>query len=447
MNCEIFRILYLRANAEIACNCGSGEKINLGWGGDDEGWSATRLFANERYQHMARSFQRNELPWGDVCKRCVFLRPNEPFRDGAAEKQLERIHLEPSLACALRCPGCSRIHQAKERKGPTFMPVDVYRRVVGSLSGEGYSVGLFYFCGQGEPLSHPKIEQLIAATRQFYPKTPLVINTNGNYRFGDVLKTDLPDKLIVSVDGLYQQSYEQYRINGDVATALQFMRDAKALGRGAPAVEWKYILFRYNDSDEEIIAAQHKAEELGIDSLQFVLTHTPEKSLRYRPDNIDELPIVSPIAYPETTPHLYFKRPLARPRSQTNSALAPEFAGAGKVLCVVDECRYWAGRLMLRGWAADVQGRGPASLSIRLGGHKLGNAGLGLLREDVAKAMPHLRNRHTGFSFSGACPAMALQPETDLTIEVTTSDGAVFPFTVSYEFLNTGELVFNENCP
>ena len=135
------------------------------------------------------------------------------------------------------------------------MPLDVYRHTIESLHREGYEVNLFFFCGQGEPLSHPQIEDFIATTREFFPAAPFVINTNGNYQFDRVFKRGIyPDKLIVSVDGLYQSSYEQYRINGDAATAFQFMHDAKRASGRPPIVEWKYILFIYNDSDAELVA-------------------------------------------------------------------------------------------------------------------------------------------------------------------------------------------------
>ncbi|MBL9189267.1 MAG: hypothetical protein JNK23_17425 [Opitutaceae bacterium] len=448
MNCEIFKILYLRANGEVACNCGSGEKINLGWTAADPQWSATQLFTNPRYQRMADAFQRNELPWGEVCTRCVFLRPNEPFHNALAEKRLEKVHVEPSLACALRCPGCTRIYQIKERKGPVFMPVPVYRRTLQSLRDEGYTVALFYFCGQGEPLSHPQIEDIIAATREFFPTTPVVINTNGNYKFAEVFSRGIyPDKLIVSVDGLNQSSYEQYRINGDVSTALQFMHDAKRAPGRAPAVEWKYILFTYNDSDEELIASQRRAAELGIDSLQYVVTHTQEKSRRFTPDNIEDLPIVWPLAYPETTPHLYFKRPEARALTVTNSGLAPDFAGAGRVQISLDDARYWSGRLFLRGWAMGLDGSAPQALRIRINQAELGAAQIGLVRDDVLAAYPQLGNRTAGFNATCELPRALITDPVTLTLDYEAPDGRTYAFAVDYDLSQMGAAVFNQNCP
>src|ERR1035438_7756028 len=45
-------------------------------------------------------------------------------------------------------------------------------------------------------------------------------------------------------------------------------------------VIWKYILFEWNDSDEEMRHAASLATELECD-LQFVLTHTPGRSRRF----------------------------------------------------------------------------------------------------------------------------------------------------------------------
>lgn len=443
MNCEIFKILYLRANGEVPCNCGSGEKVNLGWAEAGAEWSISRLVSGRAYAHMEAAFKRGERPWGDVCTQCVFLKPNEPFENGFAKKHLVKVHVEPSLACALRCPGCSRVHQAKERKGPVFLPVDVYRRVLTSLRDEGFRVDQLYFCGQGEPLSHPKIEDLIQVSREVLPGTEIMINTNANYRYHDVFKRrQLPDKFIVSIDGVQQSSYEQYRINGDVASTFDFVRDAKSGPGPHPVVEWKYILFRYNDSDEEIVAAQRRAEELKVDSLQFVLTHTQEKSLRFTPDTLDQMPIVSPLAYPETTPHLYFKRQAVAPLTETNSNLVADFNGRERVHCVVDECRYRDGFLYVRGWAVGKDGRSPARLSFRADGQPLGDALLGVRRDDVADALPELNNRSTGFRLVGRFSG-ARDESFTLTVAYATPDGATYSFPIRYSSRPPAEQLAN----
>ncbi|MDO8540810.1 MAG: radical SAM protein [Opitutaceae bacterium] len=448
MNCDIFKILCLRANGEFTCNYGAGQKVNLGWATAAPDWSVRRLFADRGYALARAMFRRGIAPWATTCEQCVGLQRNEPFSHDVPTKRLEKLLVEPSLACALRCPSCSRVDLATERPGSTFLSVDIWRRVLASLREEGYLVDLFFFCGLGEPLAHPQLEDIIDCGREFFPTTPVAINTNGNYKFKDAFpRGSYPDRLIVSVDGLDQSSYERYRINGNVARALQFMHDARHAPGRAPAVEWKYILFRYDDSDVELIAAQQKAAKLDIDSLQFVLTHTVEKSTRFTPENIEELPIVWSRAYPETTPNLYFKRPEARPLSVTNSEKLAGFGGADRVRINIDYCRSWSGRLMLRGWAMGYDGSGPRRLRIFIGEHEAGVAEVGLAREDVWHVYPSLGNRRTGFNAVCEIPHALTGAVAKVTLVYDAPDGASFQFPVDYDLGHTGAEQFNHHCP
>ena len=417
MDCEILRILYLRANGEIPCNCAAGETLNLGWLGTGEGWDVDQHFANPRYEKMRSAFAKGELPWGEVCERCVFLRKGEPYRGGPINKRLEKIQIEPSLACALRCPGCSRIHQAKVRTGPMFLRLDAYARFLTQLRDRGYSVGFFYFCGQGEPLCHPEIERVLSLTREILPTVPRIVNTNGNYGFAATLGRECPERLIVSVDGARQESYEQYRINGDIQQALDFMRDAKRL-RPQTIVEWKYILFTYNDSDAEIAEAQRLAEDLGIDALQFVLTHSQERSVRYTAENLDELPLLSPLAYIEVTPYLYNKRKYLRPLAITDSRQRPDFTGANKLWCVLDEVWILGHQFGLKGWSHVLDRVPLKQITVLVDGQVLGTAACGTPRPDVLEALPQVGHYRSGFRFSSHLPALGDRTLVELQLEL-----------------------------
>ena len=447
MNCNIFRILSLRANGELTCNHGGGQKVNLGWANSAAPWSADAFFTTPTFQRMRALYRRGVSPFGIICDQCYALKRNEPFAHTTPTKHLEKITVEPSLACALRSPSCSRAELAKERPGSVFLSVSVWRHMLTTLRDEGYAVDLIFMCGHGEPLAHPQIEKLVELAREYFPTTPVVINTNGNYRFADVFPGGhYPDRLIVSVDGVHQSSYEQYRINGDVATALQFMRDARQAPGRAPAVEWKYILFRYDDSDEELVAAQQVAAELDIDCLQFVLTHTPEKSTRFTPETIAALPLVWSRAYPETTPNLYHRRPDAIPLGASFSRNLANFSGAGRADICIDWCRLWSGRLVLRGWAMGVDGGSPRQLDIRINDREVGSAQTGFVREDVLHAFPARRNRSAGFNAACEISPIAAGDFAKVTVIYTGASGESFPFSVDYDLRGTGAREFNATC-
>jgi hypothetical protein len=88
------------------------------------------------------------------------------------------------------------------------------------------------------------------------------------------------DELTFSIDGATPESYARYRQRGDFEKALRNLRCAadekRAGGRDVPVVNWRYILFTHNDSDEEMQRARTLAAEMGVDRLCWELTDHPE---------------------------------------------------------------------------------------------------------------------------------------------------------------------------
>lgn len=434
MNCDIFDVLCLRANGQFCCYCDAGHEINFAAASAADDWSVQRVFESRGYRLARALFRRGCAPWGETCRRCVLFQPEAAFAHDRPAKRLRQVLFEPSFACALRCPSCPRATLAPTRAGPVFLAVEVWRQVLRSLRDEGYAVGLFLTTGLGDPLTHPRIEDLVASIREFFPTTPISINTHGNYRLADVFPRRVyPDRFLVSVDGLHQPSYEQYRINGDVARTLEFMREARQVPARRPAVEWKYILFRHNDSEDELIGAQRKAEALDLDSLQFVFTHTPEKSRRYTAANVHELPVVWRGTYPDATCHLRYRRAEPPALTPNDTAAQPGWPGTHVGRIHIDSCHAWSDRLLVRGWAMGHDGRSPRSIMIQLNDGTALAARTGLVREDVWHAHPGLANRTAGFDAMLARPAVL--PAGRVTVFVTYEDagGERCRFAVDYD--------------
>jgi hypothetical protein len=106
----------------------------------------------------------------------------------------------------------------------------------------------------------------------------------------------LLDWIIFSVDGCDQESYRRYRIRGDFDVAfgnlLRFHQ--RAAGTGI-RVTWQYVVFRWNDSDDQFKRAIELAERHGI-QVHFDFAHTWGRSRR-RPD---ELRYLTPYLKPFT---------------------------------------------------------------------------------------------------------------------------------------------------
>jgi hypothetical protein len=94
------------------------------------------------------------------------------------------------------------------------------------------------------------------------------------------------DEVTFSIDGASQETYVRYRQRGDFAKAignLQAMAEEKArAGRDVPFLNWRYILFRWNDHDEEMARARQIAADTGVDRLCWELTDHPEDAFSQR---------------------------------------------------------------------------------------------------------------------------------------------------------------------
>ncbi|MGH9857261.1 MAG: radical SAM protein, partial [Acidobacteriota bacterium] len=94
------------------------------------------------------------------------------------------------------------------------------------------------------------------------------------------------DEITFSVDGARQETYEIYRRGGDFRKVFGIMKRLveikKEQNSETPFINWRYILFRWNDSDEEMDLARRLAAEIDIDKLCWEITDHPENSASER---------------------------------------------------------------------------------------------------------------------------------------------------------------------
>jgi hypothetical protein len=395
MNCEILETLYVKSNGDILCNDDAGEQKLLGRViPEDPGWNISSVLESGSYQHIRSSLCGGVVPWPDLCPACAFLRKEESFSDLLKEKRLRKLQIEPSLACNLCCPCCANSLQLQSRAKPHLMDLKLITRLLGSLSENGYQISEIEYCGQGEPLMNPYFANYVKTARQVYPAARQRLITNGNFDYQKTIAGEFIEEIIVSCDGAYQASYEKYRVRGNIERVFRFMNDIPAENNERKQLRiWKYILFEFNDRDEELITAQHLAQSLGIDTLMFVFTHSPFKSLRYPPEAASHLPILFPNVVTSLTP-IIFNRDIVRAiEIKENKRL---FSKPSSLKIAVDEVSVARnGYVTIRGWILAEEA--VESLHIALDKKPLGEARLGLPRLDVYQAFPRHNNRESGF--------------------------------------------------
>ena len=128
----------------------------------------------------------------------------------------------------------------------------------------------YYF--QGEPFIHPKFLELIATAHQrnIYTAT----STNAHFitakNAKEIVQSGL-DRLIISIDGLTQATYEQYRVHGKlekvIAGTKHMVEAKKALQSKTPHLIFQFLVVKPNE--HEIPAVFELAKELNVDEVRL----------------------------------------------------------------------------------------------------------------------------------------------------------------------------------
>lgn len=346
-----------------------------------------------------------QTPWPLVCDRCAFLQKGRDLVPGILQGHIEKIQVETTLACKLRCSGCNGLWQIKNLPGRPVLHIDRFTSLLEACRAGSFDVRWIEYCGQGEPLSNPKFSAFMEAASRILPSTRQRVITNGNFDFDERFPVELPDDLIVSCDGFNQHSYEQYRVNGDVQHVLRFMERAaqRMRQRKGERLLWKYILFSHNDSDEEIVAAQDFAAQIGVHQMVFIATHTANRSRRFLRPTDAPPPIRHDFVSFSGTPLLF------REDLPGNDEVQGDTNG-GRFMHVVVDSMLVAdeGAVHIAGWAVGDYGKQPSAAWIV--DHNGWRHALAVEqhRPDVANELPHWPGSQYGFSGRiKACPSSA----------------------------------------
>ena len=171
------------------------------------------------------------------------------------------LTIEAANVCNLACPGCFTGVGDMSRKRAHF-PMPLYERIMDELGDYLFQVELHNW---GEPLLNKNIPDLIRiATDKGVGTT---ISTNFSFPFNEeraeALVASGLTTLGVSLDGASQETYEQYRVNGNLDKALENVRrinEAKRkLGSSTPRLIWEFHVFGHNVDDID------RAKEMAVD--------------------------------------------------------------------------------------------------------------------------------------------------------------------------------------
>jgi radical SAM protein with 4Fe4S-binding SPASM domain len=196
------------------------------------------------------------------------------------------ISIEPTTSCNLRCPECPSGLRSFTR--PTGMLDQVlFQKTIDQIHSHAFYLTLYF---QGEPYLHPQFLDLViyASSKRMYVAT----STNAHYLTEENAKKTVQsglDRLIISIDGTSQDTYEQYRIGGQLSKVLEGTRNMvtwkKKLKSSTPYIVFQYLVVKPNE--HQIEEAETLAKELGVDEIVFktAQVYEHEKGSPLIPDN------------------------------------------------------------------------------------------------------------------------------------------------------------------
>src|SRR6476661_8200463 len=178
------------------------------------------------------------------------------------------ISFEPTTSCNLRCPECPSGLRAFSR--PTGMlKKDFFRDTIDQMYKE-LTYLVFYF--QGEPYLNPDFLDMVAYATQ--KKIYTATSTNAHYLNDKNAKRTVEsglDRLIISIDGTTQDTYQQYRVGGKLEKVLEGTRNVvkwrKELKSSTPRIIFQFLVVRPNE--HQIDDAKQLATALGVDDVWF----------------------------------------------------------------------------------------------------------------------------------------------------------------------------------
>ena len=189
-------------------------------------------------------------------------------------KPITYVYLETTNYCNLACSFCNRDEVIGALK---HMPIEKFRTLMESI--KHHPITEAKLMGMGEPMLHPRFDEVCKIFKEYFPKAFLIVATNCQYNIGEGrplrkrFQTALEhvDLLYFSIDG-YGESYERDRSPAKWSRLLSFLGDFKEMDRRGCRVTCNYVVNPQNVSDIQRVSDEivdgYGLEELRLNIAQ-----------------------------------------------------------------------------------------------------------------------------------------------------------------------------------
>jgi radical SAM protein with 4Fe4S-binding SPASM domain len=178
------------------------------------------------------------------------------------------ISIEPTTACNLGCPECPSGLKSFSRPVGN-LKFDFFKQLIDASYRDLVYLS-FYF--QGEPFLNKGFLEMVsyASSKGIYTAT----STNAHFLDDDAAKRTVLsglDRLIISIDGTTQETYEQYRKGGELNKVIEGAKNMvkwrRELNSKTPYLVFQFLVVKPNEHQLDEVKAM--ATSIGMDGVWF----------------------------------------------------------------------------------------------------------------------------------------------------------------------------------
>ncbi len=288
-------ILVMLCDGRVVCGCADpyGKRVL----GDTRTQSIHDIWNGPTIRGLREDLNRGGSKFCGDCPLKLPLKKDEapPVRPLEAGPTPGRMYIECTAACNISCTEacCAPETGITRTRQSGMLDFELFKRVIDEA---GPTLGRIDFFNYGEAFLHKRAIEMCEYIKTRFPHIYLYTSTNGlaltEEQSRRLVHSGI-DEVTFSIDGATQAAYEKYRQRGKLDIALRNLRamsdEKRRSGRDLPFLNWRYILFTWNDSDAEMNQARALAQDLGADRLCWEITDHPENaySRRFIPGSAD----------------------------------------------------------------------------------------------------------------------------------------------------------------
>ena len=212
------------------------------------------------------------------------------FKKQVGKRLPAYLTVEPVNTCNLSCPQCFTTDE-KFTRAKGLMSPGLFNKIIDQTKSHAFYLNLYF---QGEPCLNPRLCEFVgyAKSQGFY----VAVSTNAHFLEKDTIEKMIRaglDRVIVSLDGADENTYAEYRKNGNFTKVIEGIKNLyyikKQMKVCHPLVELQFLVHRKNQG--QIHSIKQLGKQLHADKVsvrRFQIIHAqdapewlPDKHSRY----------------------------------------------------------------------------------------------------------------------------------------------------------------------